>query len=135
MTFYFKEIFTIMSVLYCSIIPPPNPVATVAAYEDNRHGETVHSEAGVSDSAETRCRDTGIQLAAGQTDVPGIVLQTAVASSMLVTVLAQQHRCWALITCQSAAVVMHTLCTEQLACPTKTCSQTCSVFAAHTGRV
>lgn len=55
---------------HASIIPPPNPVATVAAYEDNRHGETVHSEAGVSDSAETRCRDTGIQLAAGQTDVP-----------------------------------------------------------------
>ena len=53
------------------MIPPLDPVATVASYEDVRHGETVHSEAGVSDSFETRCRDTGIQLAIDQLNVPG----------------------------------------------------------------
>ncbi|KAL3153794.1 hypothetical protein ABBQ32_013378 [Trebouxia sp. C0010 RCD-2024] len=55
---------------HASVIPPVDPVPTVTAYEDVRHGETVHSEAGVSDSVETRCRDTGIQLAANQLNVP-----------------------------------------------------------------
>lgn len=69
----------ITSVLYCSVIPPVDPVPTVTAYEDVRHGETVHSEAGVSDSVETRCRDTGIQLAANQLNVPGNLVQIIVA--------------------------------------------------------
>lgn len=46
------------------------------AHETARHGETVYSEAGVSNSAEGRCRDTGIQLAAAPPSVPGIFMMT-----------------------------------------------------------
>ena len=49
------------------------------SHESVRHGETVFSEAGVSDSAEGRCRDTGIQLAAAPLDVPGIVFTISAA--------------------------------------------------------
>lgn len=60
---------------YCSVASPPDPVATVMAHESVRHGETVYSEAGVSNSAEGRCRDTGIQLAAAPPpSVPGIFM-------------------------------------------------------------
>ena len=62
------------------MIPPLDPVATVASYEGVRHGETVHSEAGVSDSFETRCHDTGIQLAADQLNVPGKSSTDVIAS-------------------------------------------------------
>ena len=59
--------------IYCSVASPPDPVATVMSHETVRHGETVYSEAGVSNSAESRYQDTGIQLAAAPPPyVPGI---------------------------------------------------------------
>ena len=66
-----RHLYFITSVSNCSVASPPDPVATVMAQENVRHGETVFSEAGVSDSGEGRCRDTGIQLAAAPPSVPG----------------------------------------------------------------
>lgn len=103
-TFTFKQIFTITPVLYCSMIPPLHPVATATAYEDVRYGETVHSEAGVSDSVETRCRDTGIQLAADQLNVPGNLVRSVVPS-FLQLCDSQQHHYWACTTCDIPQLV------------------------------
>ena len=63
-----------MPVSNCSVASPPDPVATVMAQESVRTGETVFSEAGISDSGEGRCRDTGIQLAAAPPSVPGTLM-------------------------------------------------------------
>lgn len=52
--------------------PPPDPVATSMQQDAARHGETVFSEAGVSQSADGRwSSDTGIQLAAAQAEAEG----------------------------------------------------------------
>ena len=81
----------IMPVSYCSVASPPEPQETV------RHGETVFSEAGISNSAEGRCRDTGIQLAAAPPSVPGTLLTTVCSVMYFDSLLAKTLLCWSCV--------------------------------------
>ena len=82
-----------MPVTNCSVASPPDPVATVMAQENVRHGETVFSEAGISNSGEDRCQDTGIQLAAAPPSVPGTLLSTVCAVIYFSGLLAEVPPC------------------------------------------
>ena len=82
-----------MLVSNCSVAAPPDPVATVMAQENVRHGETVFSEAGISNSGEVRCQDTGIQLAAAPPSVPGTLLTTVCAVIQFNGLLAEVPPC------------------------------------------
>lgn len=84
----------IMPISRCSVASPPEPVATVMAEETVRHGETVFSEAGISNSAEGRCRDTGIQLAAAPPNVPGTLLTTVCFVVYFDSLLAKTLLCY-----------------------------------------